>query len=129
VAAWAQPPTPSTDRELKIPLVATDRGGKAAGMARIQPRSLLVELTGLQPGGVYTVWVVSDRPREERGLGPRPHSFTADAQGNGSYRAPFSVDDRTKWSLVEIFFVPGGNPNEERDRKVILYGALGNRRY
>lgn len=104
--------------------MATDRANRAQGLIHLQPRSLEVELRGLQPGGVYTVWVVHDRPREEKGLGPRPHSFTADALGNGSYRAAFSVDDRAKWQLVEIFFVPGGNPSEERDRKVILYGPI-----
>lgn len=105
----------------------TERAGKASGQVRLQPRSLEVELRGLKPGGVYTVWLVRDRPREERGLGPRPHSFTADNEGTGRFRAPFSVDDRTKWSLVEIFFVPGGNPDEERDRKVIMYGPIKGR--
>ncbi|MEW6283481.1 MAG: hypothetical protein AB1758_33030 [Candidatus Eremiobacterota bacterium] len=126
-SAPAQFPVDPAGREIVVDLVPTDRAGKAAGKLRLKPRTARLEVSGLLPGGVYTVRLLRERPFESRGLGPRPHSFQADAEGRAAFDAPLTLSERVKWQLLLISYHPGGDPSDTRDVKPVLRARLPDR--
>ncbi len=57
-------------------------------------------LKGLEPRGVYTVWL--EKPYSSLGLGDRPYSFISDSSGRAKYVAKFEAHKLRSWELIKI---------------------------
>lgn len=121
-SAWAQfePPTRS-NRSGKFN--TTRESGKAEGSYRLSRSRLKLEADGLRPGGIYTVKFIKVRPFTSRGVGPRPHSFTADQSGHGSFTARLGKD-AADWQLLLVHYHPNGDPSDAKTAKPILQAKL-----
>lgn len=128
-AGWAQPYVPPGRSEISGKLDTTDASGHAAGQFRLTRTALHVEVTGLLPGGTYTVKLVKVRPYVVEGVGPAPHSFTADSDGRATFDASFLRGDPTKeWNLLLIDYHPGGDAGDRKNAKPVLRAVLARAR-
>jgi hypothetical protein len=92
----------------------------AAGM-----KEIAITVTGLKPGGVYTVWFVTMSPTMAMaGIGKADYVLPIDRRGSGSYRATVSAADLTKWQAIEIAYHKTGDPKDMRHIVGALQGAL-----
>ena len=123
-SAQAQPYVPPGRSEISGKLGVTESSGQAAGTFKLTRSSLHMEVTGLLPGGIYSVKLVKVRPYEVEGVGPSPHSFTADAQGTASFDAAFVRDPTRDWNLLLIDYHPGGDATDRRTAKPVLRAVL-----
>lgn len=112
--------------ELKAP-----SGGRASGDALIERmefmpglRSLGLDLRGLEPGGVYSVWYSDESGRREP-AGVGSNHFKAGPSGNGRYVTTVYQDRLDGWEYIEIFLHPDGDPANTAGMAPALRGSLG----
>lgn len=120
-ASWSQYRPPSTRKNIEGTFKAKD--GKAAGSYSIKKKDFKLEATGLKAGGVYTVHLVKLKPFERKGVGARPHSFTAGSGGEAAFEGKLPKQSK-KWEWVLVTHHPSGNPTDTRGSREVLKGAL-----
>lgn len=95
------------------------------GWARINGTEFASKCSKLEPGQVYSMWVVkADGSRA--GVGETPFSFTAGENGEGNYtvRLPepgFAIGDFVK---LVVFHHPSGDANKVDDLEPVLEAVL-----
>lgn len=100
----------------QLPLMADKSHSGASGTVTLSENSISIQVKGLRPNGVYTVWFVNMKPKkQEIGAGQAPYMFKTDAGGNGSYTAPLSEAPFGKWEAVMIVLHPKGDPMNMKD--------------
>ena len=127
-AGWAQPYVPPGRSEYGGKLDTTDSSGAAAGQFRLTRTALHLEISGLLPGGTYSVKLVKVRPYVVEGVGPAPHTFTADSHGTATFDASFLRDPTKEWNLLLIDFHPGGDASDRKTAKPVLRAVLARTR-
>ncbi|MBI5492825.1 MAG: hypothetical protein HY893_07835 [Deltaproteobacteria bacterium] len=92
-------------------------------------KQLTVNVSGLEPNSVYTVWFGKiDRPTEVKGAGVRDYSFKTDGAGNGTYVTTLSEYVIQGWDNIQVAFHPDGNPKNLNNAQIALSGDLRHRR-
>lgn len=111
-----------------------DRTGEgASGEAIIErmgitygQRSIGIDLSGLKPGSVYTVWLERKEPRELKPLGVDEHHFKTGADGKARYvtqSSEYDIDN-FRWDYISIYYHPDGDPGNTKDMTLALIGDL-----
>lgn len=81
-----------------------------------------LDVNGLKPKSVYTVWFVSSlrKGSERAGIGNEPYSFKTGGGGSKIYQAPLTTCPLIKFKWVEIRIHPDGDPkNVESSFRVL----------
>lgn len=101
--AWA------AGQDLKLmPLKASP---KASGTIQLSKDRLKIDVQGLKPASVYTVWLVNMKPKKEQaGAGKAPYMFKTDSAGKGSYDSSLSESPFGRWSTIMVVLHPSGDP-------------------
>lgn len=100
---------------------------KAKGNARVMCYSddkdlFRLDVSGLKPKSVYTVWFVSSQRKgaERAGVGAAPYSFKTGGGGSKIYQSPLQSCPLVKFKWVEIRIHPDGDPkNVESSVRVL----------
>lgn len=96
------------------------------GRSRSDLDEITVEVSGLMPGSVYTVWLAREDPaRLIKGLGVDDHSFTTDSAGSGRFSATVYEGELNRWDMIEIAYHPNGDPGDLDNAQTALRGDLG----
>lgn len=116
--------------EQKITLQPGPDGNGASGDAIIKDKGsdqkeIAVDMKGLKPDSVYTVWFVNEKPKMDMaGVGKPDYEFKSDGQGAGQYTATVSTAKMEKWQLLEIALHPDGDPKNMDNMKIALKGEI-----
>ena len=71
---------------------------------------LKIEAKGLVPEGVYTVWLINEKPKMSMsGAGQPPYAFIADAQGYGAYKAILDKNTLNQWQIIRVVLHKDGD--------------------
>ncbi len=88
----------------------------AVGNAIIDQEHINLQVRGLEPDSVYTVWFANMKPKkQETGAGTAPYMFRTDPWGNGSYSSPLKETPFGKWSMIMVVLHPDGNPKNMKN--------------
>ena len=102
--------------ELEIPLTPSKGySGGAQGKAVINTVSgteIKFHIEGLDPNGLYTVFLVNPKSQMFQGVGPAPYVLTVDPDGNVDITSTMTKDIYKKFVLLAIYSNPGGKPIE-----------------
>ncbi len=116
--------------EQKITLKADKAGKGAKGQAVItdkgsDQKEISINLTGLKPNAVYTVWLVNMKPKMDMvGVGTGDYSFKSDDKGNAHYTATISTAELEKWQMFEIAYHPDGDPKNMKTMGIALKAPI-----
>lgn len=113
-------------------ILKADKAGKGAiGEAVVKDKApgqkeITIDMVGLKPGAVYTVWLVNTTPKMDMiGVGTGDYSVKSDAKGNAHYSATIAENELKKWELLEIAWHPSGDPkNAQEMGNIALKGKL-----
>ena len=103
---------------------------KVEGSAKVEDaekvkKKVTLNLTGLKANGLYTVWLVNEKPKMSmNGLGTGEYSFKADDQGKATYTAEIDADELEKWQIIKVAFHPDGNPKNMKDIESAATGKI-----
>ena len=103
---------------------------KTDGTARVDEgengqKKVTIELSGLKPNALYTVWLVNEKPEMSMsGLGTEDYSFKSDSEGKATYTANVDADELTKWQIIKIAFHPDDNPKNMDNIKSAATGKI-----
>lgn len=117
-------------QEYRIPLEGELVAKDAKGMVFIEDYKseqdqVTVEVSGLQPNSVFTVWLAREDPQIRlQGLGVKDYSFKTDAGGNGRFIATVGEGELQRWDIIEIAHHPNGNPSDLQNSQIALKGDL-----
>jgi hypothetical protein len=124
VAAWSW----AADRTIAL---SADKAGKgASGEVVIKDtgtdqKEITITVKSLKPGGVYTVWFVTMKPKMDMaGIGAPDYVIKLDAKGGGTYRATIGAAELTKWQMIEIAYHKTGDPKDMKHIVIALKGGL-----
>jgi hypothetical protein len=121
-ASWAA--------EQKVALTAGPDGKGASGEAVIKDneagqKEITFTVKGLRPGGVYTVWLVTMKPKMDMmGVGAPDYVIKIDDKGAGSYAASVPAEELAKWQAIEIAYHKTGDPKDMKKMGIALKGEL-----
>lgn len=116
--------------EQKIALQAGPDGKGSHGQAVITDKApdqkeIAIEVNGLTPNSVYTVWLVNMKPTMDMiGVGVGDYSFKSDDKGNGRYVATVAAEELGKWQALEIAHHPDGDPKNMKTMGIALKAEL-----
>jgi hypothetical protein len=116
--------------EQKTALQAGPDGKGASGDAVITDsasgqKEIAVTVRGLKPGVVYTVWLVTMKPKMDMmGVGTADFVIKIDGKGSGTYTATVPAGELAKWQLIEIASHPTGDPRDMKHMGIALKGEL-----
>lgn len=95
------------------------------GYYQAEQDQVTVEVSGLQPNSIYTVWLAKDDPgRELKGLGVKDYSFRTDASGSGRFVATVNEGELNNWDVIEVAHHPGGDPKDIEHAQIALRGDI-----
>lgn len=103
---------------------------KATGEATIKDvaggqKEITVEVKGLTPDSVYTLWVVREKPKMDMaGVGKGDFSFKSDSEGKARYTATITEEQLREWEKLEVAYHPDGNPRNMENIKIAVEGDL-----
>lgn len=113
-------------------ILKADKAGKGSiGEAVVKDKApgrkeVTIDMVGLKPGAVYTVWLVNTTPKMDMiGVGTGDFSVKSDAKGNAHYSATIAEGELNKWEFLEIAWHPSGDPkNAQEMGNIALKGKL-----
>jgi hypothetical protein len=114
----------------KVALMAGPDGKGASGEAVIRDigagqKEIAITVTGLKPGGVYTVWFVTMKPKMDMaGVGAPDYVIMIDDKGRGAYSATVPAAELAKWQMIEIAYHKTGDPKDMKKIGAALTGGL-----
>jgi len=89
---------------------------KASGTVELGKDRLKIDVEGLKPDSVYTVWLVNMKPKKEQaGAGKSPYMLKTDSAGKGSYDSSLSESPVGKWSTIMVVRHPSGDPMDMKN--------------
>lgn len=94
---------------------------QSRGMPRL--RTMGVDVYGLQPNSVYSVWYTNEKG-ERKPAGVDTNHFKTDASGKGRYVTSVYEDVLDDWRYLEIMLHPDGNPRNTAGITSALKGDL-----
>lgn len=87
-------------------------------------KDVIVNVWGLQPNAVYTVWFAKEDRSDFEGIGVRDYSFKTDGSGNGSFLASVPDYQFGRWDYIELAYHPDGNPANLDNAVVAFRGDI-----
>ncbi len=111
-ASTADPPKPG---DLKEVALVQEKGvkGEAKGKLVINTANgtdLAIQITGLDPKGVYTAFFVNVKSKMFEGIGPAPHVLKPNDKGEVDFKGTMKKDIYKRFVAVGIYLNPGGSP-------------------
>lgn len=88
---------------------------------------LSINVYGLKPNSVYSVWYVNEQPKFETApAGVDTNHFKTNGSGNGRYVTTVSDYDINywHWRYIEVYSHPDNNPGNTKDMVMVLKGDL-----
>jgi hypothetical protein len=112
VGLAADPPKPG---DLKEVALVQEKGvkGEAKGKVVINTANgtdIAIQVTGLDPKGVYTAFFVNIKSKMFEGIGPDPHVLKANDKGEVDFKGTMKKDAYKRFVAVGIYHNPGGKP-------------------
>ena len=106
---------PSQSADLKeVALVqAKDVKGEAKGKLVINTANgtdLEIQITGLDPKGLYTAFFVNVKSQMFEGIGPAPHTLKVNEKGEADFKGTMKKDIYKRFVAVGIYLNPAGKP-------------------
>ena len=92
---------------------AKDVKGEAKGKLVINTANgtdLDIQITGLDPKGVYTAFFVNVQSQMFEGIGPAPHVLKVNEKGEADFKGTMKKDIYKRFVAVGIYLNPGGKP-------------------
>ena len=71
---------------------------------------LAIQITGLDPKSLYTVFFVNVKSQMFEGIGPAPHVLKVNEKGEADFKGTMKKDIYKRFVEVGIFLNPGGKP-------------------
>ncbi len=118
VLAWvgaalaADQPQSGDLREVAL-VQAKDVKGEAKGKLVINTANgadLAIQITGLDPKGLYTAFFVNEKSQMFEGIGPAPHVLKVNEKGEADFKGIMKKDIYKRFVAVGIYLNPGGKP-------------------
>lgn len=94
---------------------------QSRGMPRL--RTMGVNVSGLQPNSVYSVWY-ADEKGQRSSAGVETNHFSTDAGGKGRFVTSVYEDVLDDWRYLEVMLHPDGNPKNTGGMTPALKGDL-----
>jgi hypothetical protein len=69
-----------------------------------------IQLTGLDPKGLYTVFFVNEKSQMFEGIGPAPHVLKDNEKGEADFKGTIKNDVYKRFVAAGIYLNPGGKP-------------------
>jgi hypothetical protein len=106
---------PSQSADLKeVALVqAKDVKGEAKGNLVINTANgtdLEIQITGLDPKGLYTAFFVNVKSQMFEGIGEAPHTLKVNEKGEAAFKGTMKKDIYKRFVAVGIYLNPAGKP-------------------
>ena len=92
---------------------AKDVKGEAKGKLVINTANgadLAIQITGLDPKGLYTAFFVNEKSQMFEGIGPAPHVLKVNEKGEADFKGIMKKDIYKRFVAVGIYLNPGGKP-------------------
>lgn len=86
-------------------------------------RRLDLNLSGLQPNAVYTLWFAGEQAGQRSTVG-KESTFRSDAQGNATFSTVVSENEIEKWDKFQVAYHPDGNAKNLKSAVISLSGDL-----
>ena len=101
--------------DLKEVALAQAKGvkGEAKGKLVINTANgadLAIQITGLDPKGLYTAFFVNEKSQMFEGIGPAPHVLKVNEKGEADFKGTMKKDNYKRFVAVGIYLNPGGKP-------------------
>ena len=118
VLAWvgaalaADQPQSGDLREVAL-VQAKDVKGEAKGKLVINTANgadLAIQITGLDPKGLYTAFFVNEKSQMFEGIGPAPHVLKVNEKGEADFKGIMKKDIYKRFVAVGIYLNPEGKP-------------------
>ena len=71
---------------------------------------IAIQITGLEPKGVYTAFFVNVKSQMFEGIGPAPHVLNVNEKGEADFKGTMTKDIYKRFVAVGIYLNPGGTP-------------------
>ena len=87
--------------------------GEAKGMLVINTANgvdVAIQITGLDPKGLYTAFFVNVKSQMFEGIGPAPHVLKVNEKGEADFKGTMKKDIYKRFVAAGIFLNPGGKP-------------------
>lgn len=121
----------TADAAFTIPLEGDFYSQGAGGNITVQEADtaaydseITVEVNGLKPNSVYSVWLAKEEPSRMQGLGVKDYSFKTDATGSGRFVASLPEGELNDWDIIEVAHHPNGDPKDLDNAQIALRGDL-----
>lgn len=108
----ADQPKPGDLKEVALVQVK-DVKGEAKGKLVINTANgvdVAIQITGLDPKGVYTAFFVNVQSKMFEGIGPAPHVLKVNEKGEADFKGSMKKDSYKRFVQVGIYLNPGGKP-------------------
>ena len=69
-----------------------------------------IQITGLDPKGLYTAFFVNMKSQMFEGIGPAPHVLKVNEKGEADFKGTMKKDSYKRFVAVGIYLNPGGKP-------------------
>jgi len=101
--------------DLKEVALAQVKGvkGEAKGMLSINTANgvdISIQITGLDPKGLYTAFFVNEKSQMFEGIGPVPHVLKVNEKGEADFKGTMKKDIYKRFVAAGIYLNPGGKP-------------------
>jgi hypothetical protein len=87
--------------------------GEAKGILVINTANgvdVALQITGLDPKGLYTAFFVNEKSKMFEGIGPAPHVLKVNEKGEADFKGIMKKDSYKRFVAVGIYLNPGGKP-------------------
>ncbi len=101
--------------DLKEVALVQVKGVKGEGKGKIVINTangvdIAIQITGLDPKGLYTAFFVNEKSQMFEGIGPAPHVLTVNEKGEVDFKGTIKKDLYKRFVAVGIYLNPGGTP-------------------
>jgi hypothetical protein len=69
-----------------------------------------IQITGLDPKGLYTAFFVNEKSQMFEGIGPAPHVLTVNEKGEADFKGTMKKNIYKRFVAAGIYLNPGGKP-------------------
>ena len=110
---WVPNPSQSADLKEVALVQAKDVKGEAKGKLVINTANgtdLEIQITGLDPKGLYTAFFVNVKSQMFEGIGEAPHTLKVNEKGEAAFKGTMKKDIYKRFVAVGIYLNPAGKP-------------------
>lgn len=94
-------------------------------MGRMEGQLLMaIDLFGLQPGSVYSVWFADGRYDDMKAAGVDENHFKTNGSGNARYVTTTNEYEVDRWRYIRIYYHPDNNPRNMGGAVLAMEGDI-----